>query len=615
MHTSFSLLPHISFFPSLSTTRHLSTRDPNDMDAWSRHWPRQSSSPAAVTPASHMISPPSQGDDPRLDRARQSHVLHLQYNDNDNDNEKERRHQQLRSCVQRLRAARVPGTHPVSVDGAFDEFARVRGEAGDAVRALVVTPRRPAGHGRFQRQRGARGRNGSVQETIDRLESLRIVPGNSSSGDSDVDGLMAAFDNMGIANGSGAGRPRGASQGGRVNPAWLATIRDWKAAVGKLLGSHRVSLAEMYRSCERGATPEMVERLFGDLGFRAQTIHDMKIGKASLVSSQFDKAMAYWPPYERRFRNYDTLKEAVSEIDRFLRLVEAGVDDGDKPVKDYVVAKHGDAILEFANLDSHDTPVLRFRVSSHMLAETSPIFKAVFQGQFSHPGILDRDLRGLEGQVPREPPPFVTCPDGTEVKLYSMPQRETDEESSLTVLLCAAHMQNDKVPRQVPFAQFTAVADVCLRYRCTSPLELVVEHRWLPAWVHMATGDQPDDGLLLISYVFGLRRIFTRMSKNAVLNLVDEEELRGKNWPERIKEKVWAVRNAKMAQVYDVCSGAIWEYFRPPPGHSGSDGQGTIGPRLDPPTSPPPSFSNTSAFLPRLLSDKHPSQITPRSSP
>ncbi|ROV93829.1 hypothetical protein VMCG_08787 [Cytospora schulzeri] len=556
------------------------------MDALLRHWPRQSS--GHMLPSSPTSSL-SQDDPRRLDRA----WLQMQYS------EKERKHQQLKSCIQRLRAARVPGSDPGSVDGAFEEYARVKSEARDIVRALV-TSKPPGGQGRFQSRRGARGRHGSVQETVERLEMLRIANGINDN-DDDVDGLMAAFGDMGIADATGAGRPpHSKTKGDRVHSSWLTTIRDWKTAIQKLLDSHRASLTEMYRVYERNATPQMVERMFNDPSFRAETLQRLRTTKVLLVSNEYAKAAAYWPMYERRFRNYDVLKEAVSEVDRFLRLGEAGVEDGDRLVKDYVIAERGDAILEFANIDSYNSPVMRFRVSSHMLAETSPIFKAIFQGQFSHPKVLDRDLRELDGQVPREPPPFVTCPDGTEVKLYSMPQLELNKEGSLTVLLYAAHMQNDNVPREVSFAQFTAIAEVCLRYQCTSPLEIVVEHRWLPAWVHMATEDQPD-GLLLISYAFGLRRIFTRMSKNAVLNIVDEEELRGKNWPDKIKEKVWAVRSAKMAQVHAACSEAIQEYFRPPTGQR-SDGQGT-SPRNGSPL-PPSSFSRVSAFLPTLQSDK-----------
>ncbi|KUI63975.1 hypothetical protein VM1G_10767 [Cytospora mali] len=575
----------------------------NAMDAWqlslkptlrpSVGWSASSTTTTTTTTTTANNSPSSPRE-PKLNRAQ----VQMRCND------KERKHQQLKACIQRLRAAMVPGSDPGSVDGAFDEFASVREMALEIVQALL-TPRGPAGsghsHGPFQ-SRGMRRRNGSVQETVERLEMLRIADGNKSS-DNDVDGLMAAFANMEIAGSTAAGRaPSKNERGGQVNPVWLAAIRDWKAVIQKLLESHRTSLAGMYRAYEKDATPEMVERMLDNSKYRVEAIHKMRARRPSVVSDEFAKAAFYWPTHERRFRNYDTLREAVMEADRFLRLGEAGGDEGDRLVKDYVISAGGDAVLEFANLGSFDSPVLQFQVSSHMLAETSPIFRAVFQGQFSHPRVLDRDLRELDGQVPREPPRFVTCPDGAEVKLYSMPQLELNKEDSLAVLLYAAHMQNDKIPREVSFAQFTAIADVCLRYQCTSPLEVVVEHRWLPAWMHMATEDQPD-GLLLISYTFGLRRIFTRMSKTAVLHIVDDEELRGKNWPERIKEKVWAVRSAKMAQVYAACTGAIQEYFRPPTGHS-SDEKPTS--RRAGETLPPPPFPKPSSFLPTLQFEQPP---------
>ncbi|KUI60839.1 hypothetical protein VP1G_08042 [Cytospora mali] len=572
----------------------------NAMDAWqlslkptfrpSVGW--SPSSTTSSTTTTTTTNSPSSPRDPKLNRAQ----VQMRYND------KERKQQQLKACIQRLRAAMVPGSDPGSVDGAFDEFARVRETAVNIVQALV-TSRGPdgSGPGPFQ-SRGMRRRDGSVQETVERLEMLRIANGDKSS-DNDVDGLMAAFGNMGIAESTAAGRaPSQNERRDQINPVWLAAIRDWKAVVQKLLESHRSSLVGMYRAYEKDATTEIVERMLDDSKYRVEAIHKMRTRRPSLVSDELSRAAVYWPTHERRFRNYDTLREAAMEADRLLRLGEAGGDERDRLVKDYVISAGGDAVLEFANLGSPDSPVLHFRVSSHMLAETSPIFKAVFQGQFSHPRVLDRDLRELDGQVPREPPRFVTCPDSAEVKLYSMPQLELNKEDSLTVLLYAAHMQNDKIPREVSFAQFTAIADVCLRYQCTSPLEVVVEHRWLPAWMHMATEDQPD-GLLLISYTFGLRRIFTRMSKTAVLNIVDEEELRGKNWPERIKEKVWAVRSAKMAQVYAACTGAIQEYFRPPTGHS-SDEQPTN--RQADETLPPPSFPKPSSFLPTLQLEQPP---------
>lgn len=466
------------------------------------------------------------------------------------------------------------------MDSAYEEFTRVRDEAAEAVRALLGTYRSSRAASRSRR-----ARNGSVAETVERLESMRIAHGNPTA-DGDMDLLKASFSSLGLGDSSFA--PTGPSYEGRAryngdldsssgpvqNDPSLAAIRDWRTALVKLLQSHRTSLAATIQAYERDAPLEVTERAMDDPNYRAGTIQKMRTRKSPLPSNALAASPAYWPLYERRFQHYDTVKETIMQIDRLLMVAAPGNGErGKKVVRDYVIAPRGNAVLEFANSGGYDTPLIRFRVSSHMLAETSPIFEAVFGGQFSHPRILDRDLRELDGQVPREPPRSVTCADGSGVKLYSMPQLEPNKEEALTILLHAAHMQNDKVPREVSFSQFTAIAEVCLRYQCTSPLELFVEHRWLPAWVHKATEQQPD-GILLISYAFGLRRLFTRMSKTAVLNIVDEDELRAKPWPHAMKEKIWAVRNAKLAQVYTACVSAVQEYFRPPGQASGGDGAG-----------------------------------------
>lgn len=249
-----------------------------------------------------------------------------------------------------------------------------------------------------------------------------------------------------------------------------------------------------------------------------------------------------------------------------------GLDSGITPnrvVNEVTIALRGDTVLEFANAAMDWKPVLRFRVSSHMLAETSPIFAAMFSSRHAGAGReppqdSSSSSSPEPGQdvLPPPPTPFV-CSDGARALLYRMPQLELDRESSLTILLHAAHMHNDRVPRDVSFEQFVALAQASLRYRCTSPLELFVEHRWLPQWVHKATDAMPD-GLVVVSYGFGLRRLFTRVTKTAILNLVDEAELEGKDWPRGIKERIWAVRCAKMAQVYGTCARAVEEYLRPP---------------------------------------------------
>lgn len=256
------------------------------------------------------------------------------------------------------------------------------------------------------------------------------------------------------------------------------------------------------------------------------------------------------------------MKQELVEIRGLVQAGESGISP-ERKIEEFLVSSHGDAILEFANVHNEATstdPVLRFRVSSHMLAETSPIFAHMFSGH-SH-NVYLHDDEDINHHLPPPATKYI-CRDGSEAKLYRMPQFETNHHHSLEILLHAAHMHTEKVPREVSFEQFVAIAECCERYRCTSPLELVVEHCWMPEWMRKGADDMPD-GMVAISYAFGLRDLFTRMSKSAILNLVDEQDLQNKPWTRKLKEKIWAVRCAKIDQVYACCTSTIQEYIRPP---------------------------------------------------
>jgi hypothetical protein len=276
-----------------------------------------------------------------------------------------------------------------------------------------------------------------------------------------------------------------------------------------------------------------------------------------------------FPRYEIRFRNYERVKQELSDVRKLLQAGESGISLG-RVIDEFAIAPRGDAVLEFANLGPDATgnePALRFRVSSALLAETSPIFARLFSGHASSLYLHEAD--DINDLLP-PPPVLYFCDDGSEVKLYRMPQQEFNQYGSLEILLHAAHMHNDKVPRDVSFEQFVSIAECSLRFKSTSPLEMVVEHRWLPQWMHKGADDMPD-GLLIISYAFGLRQLFTRMSKSAILNLADEKDLHSKPWPKKIKDKVWAVRCAKVDQLYASCGNTIQEYIRPPAHDSSSE--------------------------------------------
>lgn len=282
----------------------------------------------------------------------------------------------------------------------------------------------------------------------------------------------------------------------------------------------------------------------------------METTRSSRPSSE---TPAYWHKYVERFRNYDQLKLDLLQTELLCAAIAS--DKGPNvSVREYDIAANGDTILEFANSMSEIHPVLRFRVSSHLLIEASPFFARILSSSRSD---SNSPLEMLEGSPP---PPFKQmCRDGMEVKVYRMPQLELNKWEALTTLLHAAHMHTDHIPRQVKFYEFVSIAEVCLRYQCTAPLEMAVEYRWLPQWIHRANEDTPD-GMVLITYVFGLRGLFHRTSKSAILNITSDKELERKElWPQEVKDKIAAVRGAKLAQIYASCASLMKEYVRVTP--------------------------------------------------
>ncbi|RYP90638.1 hypothetical protein DL770_003239 [Monosporascus sp. CRB-9-2] len=352
---------------------------------------------------------------------------------------------------------------------------------------------------------------------------------------------------------------------------YLEAINDWKSCQENLLEALRAALLQVYYKVDPSVTYRGFELLCSNENARKFAINQIQDASLSpemksIHLSLFDvpttfSASASLTGYEVRFSDYDLVLSDLNETRCLLQAVESGASP-QSAIQEYAISQRGDAMLEFANTDAENFPACRFRVSSHMLAETSPVFARMF-GLHSSGGTLDV---GYEQVLP-PPPTRHKCSDGSEVKLYRMPHVELNTKRAMEIMLHAAHMHSDMIPRDVGFDQFVAIAEVCLRYQCTSPLELIVEHRWLPQWMHKAVpvDNCVPDGLLTILYAFGARRLFARVSKTAILNIVDEADLRAKPWPRAVKDKVWAIREAKMEQVYECCRDTLREYLRPPP--------------------------------------------------
>ena len=338
----------------------------------------------------------------------------------------------------------------------------------------------------------------------------------------------------------------------------LEAIRGWKTCLQDLHDQLQTSLLSTYSTHEGEVTSFMAERLFNSDVFRAEAVQKMKQARAP--PSRPTCADDGPSTFETRFCTYESVRQDLAYVHSLLQRGESGISLG-RATQDITISERGDAVLEFANNESDNHPVLRFKVLSYMLSETSPLFARIFES-----GVGDDSGDVLkEGFVPglTQTPVEYTWSDGAQTRLYRMHQLELNAHGSFELLLHAAHLHNQSIPREIEFETFVALAKVCMRYQCTSPVEMFVEYRWLPQWMHKAIDDMPD-GLLLISYAFGLRRLFTRMSKTAILNVVDEDDLQAKPWPQKMKDRIWAVRRAKLDQVLTCCSSALQEYLRGP---------------------------------------------------
>ena len=455
----------------------------------------------------------------------------------------ENNYRQLQSLIQKMRNTPSGPSH---IDAGYNQFSKLK-EKCSALCSAVLTddPRlmRTISH---------------IQEPTVRRDSSTESPrspGAYHDGRSSFSGRSFGE----TITQTGTIRSNGGGGGGQFNEAYLTAVRDWKACLEALVEAFKVNLAETYKSYERDATPEMVEALFASKKFRKDAINRMRNASVTRVMSADPQ---FFPKYDIRFRNMERIKAELIKIRQILQSGESGISPS-RRIDEYIIDPRGDVILEFANVGEHTglmDPALRFQVSSQLIKETSPVFARMCNG--SPTAMKVHEEEGIETLLPPPPSEYI-CKDGSKAILFRMPQHELNRHQSLEIMLNAAHGKMDTVPRDVSFDQFVAIAECSFKYKCSLPLEQVVEHDWLPQWMHKGADEMPD-GLLIITYTFGLRQLFTRMSKTAILNIVDERDLHNKPWPQKFKDKIWAVRCAKIDQIHRCCTDAIRDYIRAP---------------------------------------------------
>lgn len=445
-------------------------------------------------------------------------------------------YQHLRENIRRIRKA---ASDAKKVDAAWEVYKKLRDESLQQCKSLLAKSHKGLFAPRFY---WGSGPNSEGRQLVDTESHLR-----QESLDYSISPLEARSSYSG--SGTETALPS------HINDQWLTAIREYKATQELMLRNLRNSLLDKYLEYEPNASERQVEAFLADKARRKNLIAQMR--DTSVHRMKSEKHM-FWDQYQIRSSDFEKLKADLQAVEQLMNPAVTSDEAPNMAVRECVIAKNGDTILEFANAATENQPILRFRVSSHLLAEHSPLF-----AQFLSPQPRNNPPLDMISQLP-PPPTKHICKDGMEVKVYRMPQIELNKHESLKYLLHAAHMHKDRVPRQVAFQTFVSIAEVCLKYQCTGPLEMHVEYQWLPQWIGKLHDDEYD-GFLVISYAFGLRRIFTRMSKTAILNAVDEDEIRSKEaWPPTVKEKIVATRAAKLAQIYDCCTGALAEYLKTP---------------------------------------------------
>lgn len=349
----------------------------------------------------------------------------------------------------------------------------------------------------------------------------------------------------------------------------VAAIREYKSIQEQMVENFRACLLATYIKNEPGASERQMETFLEDGTLRKSLITRWR--ETSIHAMKSEKLL-FWEQFKIRSLNFDKLKLDSKAIAQLFDAPLLQVDNPNSNAREYVISKNGDTILEFGNKGPEGYPILQFRVSSHHLAESSPFFSEML---FPKESVYSKGP-SLERRLPTPPARHVSK-DGIEVKVYRMPQIELNKHEALTIVLHAAHGHNVKVPRNIELPVFVSVAEVCLKYQCTSPLELHVEHRWLPPLLAKAGEDSPD-GLLLIGYAFGHRELFSRASKSAILDSLDDEEIDEKElWPQIVKDKIKTIRAAKLAQIHECCRTALQDYFKPPTDSIGSVRKSSVG--------------------------------------
>jgi len=178
----------------------------------------------------------------------------------------------------------------------------------------------------------------------------------------------------------------------------------------------------------------------------------------------------------------------------------------------------GDVLL----ILSSSSGIARFRVNSNILCIASPVFRAMLgaKSQF-------KERTALSARTSTSEPLELSLPD--------------DDPKALVVILRVIHLQYDWVPPSLDESQLYKIAVICDKYDMRQSLEIWLA-KWISPLVEPPAKPVSGDKWLFIAYAFGRKDLFSRLTKDLILQCRSDEDgnllMNGNTLTEHIPEHI-----------------------------------------------------------------------------
>jgi len=160
----------------------------------------------------------------------------------------------------------------------------------------------------------------------------------------------------------------------------------------------------------------------------------------------------------------------------------------------------GDVLLILSSVSG----IARFRVNSNILCIASPVFRAMLgaKSQF-------KERTALSARKSTSEPLELSLAD--------------DDPKALVVILRVIHLQYDWILPSLDENQLYKIAVICDKYDMRQSLELWLE-KWISPLVDPPANPVSGDKWLFIAYAFARKDLFSRLTKDLILQCRSDED-------------------------------------------------------------------------------------------